>query len=202
MTLEPCAHFGETPPCAAGLIAAGVARVVVAIEDPDPRVDGKGVAALRAAGVTVEVGCLAGEAVALNRGFLTRMSAGRPMVTLKLAASIDARIATGTGESRWISGPAALRRAHLLRASHDAVMVGIGTALADDPQLTCRLPGMGDRSPVRIVVDRRLRLPLTAKLVRDARNVPTWIVTAAGQAPGRGRPYAEAGCTLVEVPGG
>jgi diaminohydroxyphosphoribosylaminopyrimidine deaminase/5-amino-6-(5-phosphoribosylamino)uracil reductase len=172
------------------------------VEDPDPRVRGAGFARLRAAGIEVAVGPLADEARELHAGFFLRLASGRPLVALKSATSLDGRIATRTGESRWISGPAALRRAHLLRASHDAVMVGIGTALADDPQLTCRLPGMAERSPVRIVVDRRLRLPLTHKLVADARRVPTWIVTAAGAPPARGRPYAEAGCTLVEVEGG
>ena len=202
VALEPCAHHGRTPPCADLLAAAGIRRLVAPIEDPDPRVRGAGFARLRAAGVAVESGPLADEARDLHAGFFLRLAAGRPLVALKSATSLDGRIATRTGESRWISGPAALRRAHLLRASHDAVMVGIGTALADDPQLTCRLPGMADRSPVRIVVDRRLRLPLTAQLVRDARSVPSWIITAAGHEAERTRPYVDAGCVLIEAPSG
>ena len=200
--LEPCAHHGKTPPCAHALVAAGVRRVVVPIEDPDPRVSGAGLAALRASGVAVEVGALAAEARELHAGFFLRLAEGRPLVTFKSATSLDGRIATHAGESRWITGEAARRLAHRLRANHDAVMVGIGTALADDPELTCRLPGLEHRSPVRIVVDRRLRLPLTAKLVRDAARVPTWIVT--GERPDRARAdaFRGAGCALIEVAGG
>src|SRR5580700_4659831 len=164
VSLEPCSHHGKTPPCAEALIAAGVSRVVAAVEDPDPRVSGRGIARLRAAGIAVEAGLCAAEAAELNAGFFCRVAQGRPLVTLKLAASLDGRIATPTGKSRWITGPAARERAHLLRAAHDAVLIGTGTALADDPQLTCRLPGLEARSPVRIVIDRTLRLPATLRL--------------------------------------
>ena len=151
VTLEPCAHQGRTPPCAQGLIEAGVARVVSALTDPDPRVAGRGHAMLRAAGVALTEGVRAAQAGALQTGFLTRVTQGRPMVTLKLATSFDGRIATASGESRWITGPASRRHVHLLRLTHDAVMVGAGTARADRPDLNVR--GFGAvRQPVRIVI--------------------------------------------------
>ena len=176
VSLEPCNHHGKTPPCSDALIAAGVARVVVACEDPDPRVAGNGVKRLREAGIRVDVGVCADEAWELNRGFFARILHDRPLVTLKLATTLDGRIATHGGESKWITGPEARALGHGLRARHDAIMVGIRTAMADDPDLTCRLPGLEGRSPVRIVFDSRLRLPLTCKLVRTAKQVPTWIV--------------------------
>jgi diaminohydroxyphosphoribosylaminopyrimidine deaminase/5-amino-6-(5-phosphoribosylamino)uracil reductase len=202
VTLEPCDHWGRTPPCTGALIAAGVARVVVALRDPDPRVDGRGLARLAAAGVAVTEGVLAAEAAALNAGFLLRLREGRPLVTLKLATSLDGRIATATGESRWITGPRARRAAHLLRARHDAVLVGSGTALADDPELTVRLPGVARPAPLRVVADSRLRLPPTARLVRTAREVPTLIATAAGHPASRLAPYREAGVDILEIPTG
>ena len=141
VTLEPCCHHGRTPPCTEALIAAGVARVVIASPDPDPRVNGQGIARLRAAGIVVDAGLLAAEAEDVNAGFFHRVRHGRPLVTLKLASTLDGRIATRTGESRWITGEPARRMAHALRGRHDAVMVGVGTVLADDPDLTCRIPG-------------------------------------------------------------
>lgn len=200
VTLEPCAHHGKTPPCAEALLAAGIGRVVVAMEDPDPRVSGMGNHRLRAAGLAVSLGVGAAEAAEINAGFLTRINEGRPLVTLKLATTLDGRIASHTGESRWITGEAARQRAHLLRATHDAVMIGAGTALADDPHLTCRLPGLGGWSPVRIVLDRRLRLPLTANLVATARETPTWLVTLAGGDAARRRAYADSGVEVIEIP--
>jgi diaminohydroxyphosphoribosylaminopyrimidine deaminase/5-amino-6-(5-phosphoribosylamino)uracil reductase len=202
VTLEPCAHAGRTPPCAEALVAAGISRAVVAVGDPDPRVDGRGVARLRAAGIAVTEGVGRAEAAALNEGFFRRVRDGRPLVTLKLATSLDGRIALGTGESRWITGSAARRRGHLLRAEHDAIMVGSGTALADDPDLTCRLPGLEERSPIRIVADGRLRLPPTARLVRDAGRVPTWLLTAEGHPEPRLAPYQAAGVEILAVPPG
>lgn len=177
VSLEPCAHHGKTPPCAEALIGAGLVRVVVALEDPDPRVAGAGMARLREAGIAVETGLCAAEAAELNAGFFRRLAFGRPLVTLKLATSLDGRIATSTGESRWITGPAARERAHLLRATHDAVLVGTDTVLADDPELTCRIPGLGARSPVRVVLDRTLRVSPTAKIF-DPTAAPVWLVTA------------------------
>ncbi len=199
VSLEPCCHWGKTPPCTDGLLAAGVARVVLPVEDPDPRVSGRGIARLRDAGVEVVTGVLADEARALNEGFFRRINEGRPLVTLKLASTLDGRIATAEGESRWITGDLARERAHLLRARHDAVMIGSNTALADDPELTCRLPGLTDRSPVRIVVDGRLRVPLTATLVATAKATPTWFVTLKGDAPERHRAFRDCGVELIEV---
>jgi len=200
VTLEPCAHHGSTPPCADALIAAGVSRIVVAIEDSDPRVAGRGLDRLRAAGIRVEVGPCAEEARQLNAGFLKRVEHGVPLVTLKLATTLDGKIATHTGESQWITGPAARGLGHMLRRQHDAVMVGSGTVLADDPALTVRLPGLADPPPLRIVVDGRLRTPLTAQLVRTAKQVPTVIVTHAGVDPPRARAFRACGVDLVEAP--
>lgn len=199
VTLEPCAHHGKTGPCAEALIAAGIARAVVATVDPDPRVSGRGLALLEAAGVAVTLGVLEAEAQALNGGFFERLG-GRPLVTLKLATSLDGRIATQHGDSQWITGPAARARGHLLRAEHDAIMVGVGTAIADDPALTCRLPGMATRSPLRVVADGRLRLPLTHQMVRSAGAVPTLVVTAEGNDPARCAAFAAAGVEIVAVP--
>jgi diaminohydroxyphosphoribosylaminopyrimidine deaminase/5-amino-6-(5-phosphoribosylamino)uracil reductase len=174
VTLEPCSHHGKTPPCAGALVAAGIKRCVAAIEDPDPRVSGRGLAKLREAGIAVETGVLADRARDLNAGFLTRVTKGRPLVALKLATSLDGRIATRAGESRWITGEEARAFGHRLRATHDAIAVGSGTVLADDPELTCRLPGLEGRSPIRLVFDRRGRIPATAKLLSG--NPPTWII--------------------------
>jgi diaminohydroxyphosphoribosylaminopyrimidine deaminase/5-amino-6-(5-phosphoribosylamino)uracil reductase len=186
VSLEPCAHYGRTPPCTMALLQAGIRRAVVATVDPDPRVDGRGIEQLRQAGVEVSVGLGRAEAEAINAGFILRVRAGRPLVTLKLATSLDGRIATKSGRSQWITGEQARARGHLLRASHDAIMIGSGTALADDPSLTCRLPGLDERSPVRIVLDRRLRLPPASKLATGVRTVPTWLFAAA-DAPARRR---------------
>jgi diaminohydroxyphosphoribosylaminopyrimidine deaminase/5-amino-6-(5-phosphoribosylamino)uracil reductase len=182
VTLEPCNHQGVTPPCAQALLDAGIARLVGACEDPDPRTAGGGYARLRQAGVEVVTGILRAEAQALNAGFVMRIRDGRPLVTLKTATTLDGRIAARSGRSQWITGPQARARGHLLRASHDAIMIGIGTALADAPALTCRIAGLEARSPVRIVVDTKLRLPLDSVLATTARATPTWIVTVAGEA--------------------
>jgi diaminohydroxyphosphoribosylaminopyrimidine deaminase/5-amino-6-(5-phosphoribosylamino)uracil reductase len=200
VTLEPCAHTGATPPCTEALVASGIARVVVAIEDPDPRVDGRGVEALRAAGIAVEVGCLAAEAVAVNRGFLKRVSAGRPMVTLKLAASIDGRIATGSGESRWITGPRARSEVHLMRAQSDAVLVGAGTVRSDDPKLNVRDLGLDDVKPVRVVVSGALSLSRDSYLAQTAGEVPLWICHDPEAEESRRDAWAETGAELIEIP--
>lgn len=202
VTLEPCAHTsGRGPACAEELVKAGIARAVIACRDPDPRTRGHGLAILRKAGVAVTGGVLEAEATALNAGFVLRITAGRPLVTLKVASSLDGRIATGTGESKWITGELARAQGHALRGRNDAVVVGSGTVLADDPELTCRLPGLHDRSPVRVVFDGRLRTPLTAKVVATARQVPTWIITVAGD-PKRQRPFTDAGVLLLPVAAG
>ena len=177
VTLEPCAHHGQTGPCAEALINAKVARVVSALEDPDPRVAGRGHEALRFAGIDVRVGVLQAQAQELNAGFLSRVQRGRPFVTLKLATTLDGMIALPTGQSQWITGVLAREHGHLMRSQHDAVMVGIGTALADDPELTCRLPGLEHRRLVRVVVDSRGRIPTDSKLVCSASKQPVWLLT-------------------------
>ncbi|HLO75282.1 MAG TPA: bifunctional diaminohydroxyphosphoribosylaminopyrimidine deaminase/5-amino-6-(5-phosphoribosylamino)uracil reductase RibD [Magnetospirillum sp.] len=202
VTLEPCSHHGKTPPCAESLIKAGVARVVAATEDTDPRVSGRGVAMLRQAGIEVSVGLCGDEARELNAGFFLVQREGRPLVTLKVASTLDGRIATHSGESKWITGAAARQAAHLLRAEHDVIMVGSGTVLADDPELTCRLPGLEDRSPVRVVLDGRMRLPLTSRLVTTANEIPTWLLTLEDGPAARIEAFQDSGVDVVEVPAG
>ncbi len=206
VSLEPCAHHGRTPPCTDALIAAGVGRVVTATDDPDPRVAGRGHARLREAGIAVTEGVRRSEADALNEGFFRRIRDGRPLVALKLAQTLDGRIATATGESRWITGGEARAVGHRLRAEHDAILVGIGTVLADDPDLTCRLAGLEERSPVRVVLDSRGRLPPASQLARTAGAVPVWVLgttsaqTKAEAAPGIERSALPAGADgRVEV---
>lgn len=172
LNLEPCAHHGRTPPCADALIKAGIGRAVIAMCDPNPRVDGGGVAALRRAGIDVTVGVGAAAAAKLNRGFCARFTAGRPWVTLKMAASLDAKTALGSGESQWITGQAARRDAHKLRAASSAILTGAGTVLRDDPRLTARLGAPGDnggqtaaRQPLRVILDGNLSTPPQAKIL-------------------------------------
>lgn len=199
VTLEPCAHHGKTPPCADALVAAGVARVVVALGDPDPRVNGQGLARLRAAGISVTEGLGAQAARADQAGFLSRVTRGRPLVTLKLASSFDGRIATASGESQWITGPEARRCVHGLRMRHDAVMVGAGTMRADDPSLTVR--GLGARhQPVRVVLSRHLDLPLDSQLARTAREVPVWLLHGDRAETERLAAWADTGAGLFAVP--
>lgn len=174
VTLEPCAHHGQTPPCAEALITAGVSRVVAPLIDSDHRVAGKGFDLLRAAGIEVTTGVMADEAARDLDGFLLRTEQGRPRLTLKMASSFDGRIATATGQSHWITGEPARRHVHGMRACHDAVIVGAGTARVDDPTLTVRDLGI-TQQPVRIVVSRRLDLPLMSKLARTANDVPLWL---------------------------
>jgi diaminohydroxyphosphoribosylaminopyrimidine deaminase / 5-amino-6-(5-phosphoribosylamino)uracil reductase len=200
VTLEPCAHTAATPPCAEALIGAGIARAVIAIEDPDPRVAGRGVEMLRAAGIAVEVGCLAARAVDVNRGFLTRVTSGRPMVTLKLAASLDGRIATGSGESRWITGPQARGEVHLMRAQADAVLVGAGTVRTDNPRLDVRDLGIDRARPVRVVVTGGLTLPRDGHLGQTARDAPLWLCHHAEAEDGRREAWREAGAELIQIP--
>ena len=196
VTLEPCAHHGQTPPCAEALIAAGVARVVVAIGDSDERVAGRGLEMLRAAGIAVETGVCAEEAARDLKGFFLRVEEGRPFLTLKLAASLDGRIATATGESQWITGPEARRMVHAMRARHDAVMVGAGTARADDPSLTVRDLGVADQ-PVRVVVSRRVDVPLMSTLAKTAKDVPVWIVHGRDADPTLLRTWEDLGAEML-----
>lgn len=200
VSLEPCSHSGQTGPCAEALIAAGIVRVVAAVSDPDPRVAGRGFAMLEKAGIEVVEGVCMARAVYLNQGFLLKVTEERPMVTLKIASSVDGRTASKTGHSKWITGDAARQRGHLLRATHDAIMIGSATAIVDDPILTCRVPGLEARSPVRIVADGRLRLPLTSKLVRDAKNTPVWILTFPNSEPDRRKAFIDCGVELIDVP--
>jgi diaminohydroxyphosphoribosylaminopyrimidine deaminase/5-amino-6-(5-phosphoribosylamino)uracil reductase len=177
VTLEPCAHHGRTAPCAEALAKAGIARVVTAIEDPDSRVSGEGHGILRAAGVVVDVGLSAQDASSDLAGFLMRIRKKRPYVTLKIGVSADGKIAAGPRQRTTITGPEVKARVHLMRAQSDGVLVGLSTVLIDDPELTCRLPGMEARSPTRIVADTRLSLPSTAKLVKTAQQAPVWILS-------------------------
>ncbi|MBK5933197.1 diaminohydroxyphosphoribosylaminopyrimidine deaminase [Rhodovulum imhoffii] len=198
ISLEPCAHHGKTPPCAEALIAAGIVRVVTALTDPDPRVCDAGHAMLRAAGIAVTTGVLEAEARAAHRGFLLSRTAGRPAVTLKLAASFDGRIATASGESRWVTAPEARKMVHALRARHDAVMVGGGTARADDPLLTVR--GLGIRhQPVRVICARRLDLPAEGHLAGSLDSAPLWLCHGSS-APGAACEFwRERGARLLPV---
>ncbi|MBL9051137.1 MAG: bifunctional diaminohydroxyphosphoribosylaminopyrimidine deaminase/5-amino-6-(5-phosphoribosylamino)uracil reductase RibD [Tabrizicola sp.] len=199
VTLEPCAHHGQTPPCAEALIAAKVSRVVTALTDPDPRVAGRGHQMLRAAGIAVTEGVMTAEATQLNAGFLKRVTRGLPFVTLKLAASLDGRTATATGESRWITGPEARRKVHALRMSHDAVMVGSGTALADDPDLTVRDLG-AQCQPVRILLDRMLKHAPQSRLGRTAREHPVWILHSPTAPDAARKAWETTGAALIETP--
>jgi diaminohydroxyphosphoribosylaminopyrimidine deaminase/5-amino-6-(5-phosphoribosylamino)uracil reductase len=201
VTLEPCNHTGRTPPCTEALIAAGVACVVVAGTDPDPRVDGAGLQRLRDAGIEVITGVLTAEADEMQAGFLTRIHLGRPLVTLKLATTLDGRIATRDGQSQWITGPAARAAGHALRGQNDAVLVGVGTVMTDDPALTCRIPGFRRTPIVRVVVDSHLRTHLIANLIATARTDPTWIIHREGVPADRRQAFSDLGVHLIEVPG-
>lgn len=198
VTLEPCCHYGRTPPCTREVIGAGVTRVVAAMLDPNPRVAGRGVEELRRAGVEVRVGCREEEARRLNEAFCKYITTGVPFVTYKAALSLDGKVATAGGDSRWISGEESRGLVHRLRDRYDAVMVGVGTVLADDPLLTCRLEG--GRDPVRVVVDSRGRLPLNARLLHSGSRARTLVTTTAAM-PGETRAALEAipGVEVMEV---
>lgn len=202
VTLEPCAHQGRTPPCTGALIAAGIGRVVSTFDDPDPRVSGRGFAALRAAGVDVVTGVCTDAARTVNRGFLKRMETGQPWLTLKLATTLDGRIATRTGESRWITGPAARARVHLMRLRADAVLIGAGTARADDPMLDVRGFGPVASLPLRVIADGHLTLPAGGRLARSAREVPVLAMHLPGAAAGQRVALEALGVTLAESPEG
>ncbi len=177
VTLEPCAHHGKTPPCAASLARAGISRVVIATGDPDRRVSGRGMDILKNAAIQVDFGICQDEADEVNQGYFTLCHQKRPMVTLKMATSRDGMIAAPSGGKKWITGPLSRQRGHLLRANHDAILVGIGTVLADNPSLDCRLAGLSHLSPVRIVLDSHLRIPDDCRLVNTAKKIPTWVIT-------------------------
>jgi diaminohydroxyphosphoribosylaminopyrimidine deaminase/5-amino-6-(5-phosphoribosylamino)uracil reductase len=199
VTLEPCSHVGKSPPCTDAVIAAGITRVVSAIEDPNPEVAGQGHARLRAAGIAVEIGLGAAEAAHDHAGHFRRIRDKRPHVILKLAVSTDDKIAAAGHTPVAISGEAARARMHLLRAQCDAILVGIGTVQADDPLLTCRLPGMEARSPVRVVLDRALRISGTSRLVHSARTTPLWVMTSSlAEAPAAMK-LGAAGAQVIRV---
>lgn len=198
VTLEPCSHFGKSPPCVDAVIASGIARVVSAIEDPNPEVAGQGHAKLRAAGIVVDVGLGGAEAARDHAGHFRRIRDKRPHVILKLAVSADDKIAAAGRRPVTITGEAARTRVHLLRAQCDAILVGIGTVRADDPVLNCRLPGMEPRSPVRVVLDRALRIPGTSKLVHSARQTPLWVMTSDAEAPAAAK-LGAAGAQVLQV---
>ena len=202
VTLEPCCHWGRTPPCAEALIQAGIVRVVIAAFDPDKRVDRRGAARLRDAGIVVEQGLLEQEATEDLAGFFMRVAQHRPLVTLKLATTLDGKIATGTGESQWITGPEARRMAHILRGRHDAVLAGIGTVVADDPELSCRIPGFRAFSLTRVVIDSHLRTPLIGKLAKTAKEAPLWLVVRDGCDPARVDGFAGLGANVFQVASG
>jgi diaminohydroxyphosphoribosylaminopyrimidine deaminase / 5-amino-6-(5-phosphoribosylamino)uracil reductase len=199
VTLEPCSHFGRSPPCADAVIAAGIARVVSAIEDPNPEVAGKGHDRIRAAGIAVDVGLYAAEAAHDHAGHFRRVRDKRPHVVLKLAVSSDDKIGAAGHRPVAISGEPARARMHLLRAQCDAILVGIGTVLADDPLLTCRLPGMEALSPVRVVLDRALRLPGSSQLVHSARQTPLWVVTSELSEAAAAMKLGAAGAEVIRI---
>lgn len=198
--LEPCCHTGRTPPCVDAILRSGVSRVVAAMRDPNPRVNGGGFHALRRHGIEVEVGLLRDEAARLNEGFVKRVRTGLPFVTLKAASSLDGRIGTRTGDSKWITSPIARRHARLLRAENDAIVAGIGTVLADDPRLT-RRPRIAGASPfVRVVLDRTLRLPLASRLVSSSRQGAVVVFCASDASASKRRRLTSAGVEVASVP--
>lgn len=200
VTLEPCAHHGKTPPCANAIISAGIARAVVAVEDPNPEVKGKGTALLRAAGIEVVTGVGVREALMTHAGHFRRMADGRPHLILKIAVSSDGKTGLAGRKPAEISCETSRAEAHMMRATADAIMVGSGTVIADDPQLNCRLPGMEDRSPIRIVLDGNLRIPLNSKLVRTARQVPLWVMTTDDAPADKERKLLAEGVFVVRTP--
>ncbi len=199
VTLEPCAHHGRTPPCADALIAAGVARVVTSLADPDPRVSGQGIAKLEAAGIAVTVGVLAEDAAYAHAGHISRIARGRPYVVLKLAVSADGMIGRRAGERMIISGKAAFEAVQAMRVESDAVMIGIGTVLVDDPRLTVRLPGLQSRSPARIILDAGARIPLDSNLVGSARELPLIVVVGPSAPEDRKDALRDSGVRVLEV---
>lgn len=199
VTLEPCNHQGQTGPCSEALIEAGVAAVSIAVEDPDPRVSGGGIERLKSAGLYVRCGLEADAARQLNAGFFTLIREKRPWVSMKTATTMDGAIASRTGKSQWITGPEARARGHLLRAENDAILSGIGTVREDNPELTCRLPGMLDRSPVRVIVDPRLEVDISAKLFDSIETAPVWLLAGTSADPERAALLRGAGARIIDL---
>ncbi len=202
VTLEPCNHHGRTPPCVETIMRSGVRRVVVGCVDPNPNVEGGGIAILRQAGIIVDVGIADAEARAVIAPWTKFITQGLPYVSLKLALSLDGRIATRSGASKWVTGPEARAKVQELRAQHDGVAVGIGTALADDPRLTVRGQNVADpgRCPTRIVFDTRLRIPAHSRLVQTATQVPTWVLAGESAPASQEQVLVDAGCVVLRVP--
>ncbi|HEX5211698.1 MAG TPA: bifunctional diaminohydroxyphosphoribosylaminopyrimidine deaminase/5-amino-6-(5-phosphoribosylamino)uracil reductase RibD [Pseudolabrys sp.] len=199
VTLEPCSHQGKTPPCADAIVKAGIARVVSTLEDPNPEVAGKGHARLREKGITVDIGLGADEARRVHAGHIMRVTGGRPYVMLKLAVSADGKAGLAGRKPAAITGEGAWTRVFQMRAASDAIMVGIGTILSDNPQLTCRLPGMDERSPVRVVLDSKLTLPLSTSVVATVRDTPTWVVTSKKPSAIAQEILEQKGCKVFRV---
>ena len=199
VTLEPCCHHGQTSPCTTALISAKLARVVIACIDPDPRVNGKGIKQLQEAKIAITIGLKQTEAQELNAGFFLRIEQNRPLVTLKLVTSLDGAVATRMGDSHWISGAQTRQWSHGLRMHHDAILIGRGTMMADNPSLTCRLPGLGHRSPVRVILDSRARVPLDQTLIITARQTPTWMIVSQEADPTRCAQLTSMGVHVIKV---
>ena len=200
VTLEPCAHHGQTPPCSDAIIEAGVSRVVYAMEDPDPRVQGRGHEALKQAGLQVEKFSDVGETLSPAHGHVLRQTRSRPFVQLKLAVGADGRLMAGDGAPVWVTGESARARGHLLRAQADAILVGHNTVRADDPSLTCRLPGLAARSPIRIVLDTGLNLPVSSRIVSSANDTQVLIVCGKAVGEERARPFEKRGARVLRAP--
>lgn len=202
VTLEPCNHHGRTPPCVDAIIRAGIRRVVVGCLDPNPNVEGGGAARLEQSGLVVEVGTAGAEARSVIAPWAKFITTGMPYVSLKLALSLDGRIATRSGASKWVTGPEARAKVQELRVQHDVVAVGIGTALADDPRLTIRAEGLTElgRVPTRVIFDTRLRLPQTSRLVQSAREIPTWLIAGEEASVAQEQALVDAGCVVLRVP--
>jgi len=199
VTLEPCSHQGKSPPCADAIIRSGITRVVSALEDPNPEVKGQGHERLRAKGIAVEVGLGGDEARRVHAGHIAKVTLGRPHVLLKMAISADGKVGLAGRRQAAISGEAARQRVYQLRAQSDAILVGIGTVLADNPQLTCRLPGMMERSPVRVVLDAKLRVPLNLSVVATVRETPTWVFAARTTSAIAQEVLEQRGCKVFRV---
>jgi len=200
VTLEPCNHTGKSGPCTEALIAAGIQRVVIGTRDPNPKVNGAGIARLREAGIDVTENILQKQAQAVISGFTMVVTQNRPLIRLKLASTLDGKIATATKESQWLTGEPARRAAHAMRGRHDAVLAGVGTVLSDDPELTCRIDGFRKAPLIRIIVDSHLRTPLMSKLVRSAKDHPLWLLHRDGADKLRKRALEDAGAKLIELP--
>jgi len=199
-TLEPCSHFGKTPPCCDALIKAGISKVVVAVKDPDSRVDGRGIKRLREAGLRVLENVCKEEALDIMQGFFNVCEFSRPYVTLKFGMSLDSRVAAVSGESKWITGDQARRSVHLLRAKNDAILTGVGTLLHDDPRLDCRLPGLEQHSPSRILVDSKLRIPVTSHFALTAKNSPSYVFTTEKSETAKKDILTDMGIKIFQVP--